>query len=244
MTIGKVKNASCSIVCQQSISWWHYCFLGGEWLRTSSTFTHWDHCIGSNHRHLTDQSSDHEENCAAIYCDGFPEYTFENFRSKGGFSQSHPNRSAFSFNSFNSPSEAMGKIGKQNGTARDFLSSATCAPWNMDFSGFFLWISLACGYLLWIRGIHVIFISRNVMGVFGHTGTYILKATMNHLDSLWIFQRSDIHLQCWYTIGPPKPRETKVLRLPNMFFVAHPLMKLVKLVVAHVDEKVERWPVP
>lgn len=104
---------------------------------TSFTFTHWDHCIGSNHRHLTNQSSDHEENYAAIYCDGFPEYTFENFRTKGCFSQSHPNRSAFSFNGFNSPSEAMGKIGKQNGTARDFLSSSTCTPWNMDFSGFF-----------------------------------------------------------------------------------------------------------
>jgi len=114
---------------------------------------------------LTNQSSDHEENYAASYCDGFPEYSFENFRTKGYFSQSHPNRSAFSFNGFNSPSEAIGKIGKQNGTARDFLSSATCTPWNMDFSGFF-------------------------------TGTYILKATLNHLDSLWIFQRSDIHFQC------------------------------------------------
>lgn len=81
------------------------------------------------------------------------------------------------------------------------------------------------------------------MGVFADTGTYILKATLNHLDFLWIFQRSDIHFQCWYTIGPPKPGKTKVLSLPNMFFVAHPLMKLVKLVVAHVDEKVERWPV-
>lgn len=160
---------------------------------TSFTFTHWDHCIGSNHRHLTNQSSDHEENYAAIYCDGFPEYTFENFRTKGCFSQSHPNRSAFSFNGFNSPSEATGKIGKQNGTARDFLSSSTCTPWNMDFSGFFF-----CEYLSRVvayseSGGFMSFSSAEMLWVFSRTPA---PTSSNHLDFLWIFQRSDIHFQC------------------------------------------------